>query len=501
MCWSAEDGAADRRFVWPLLRVILQAAALGAAIDAASAWAQTPAPATTQAPARTLRLNVANLTRLESWSFFDPPPTGGDPDALFVGNRLRVSLTFGSSRVDVTGVVQYVQFGGLPTQAFGPGFLGTGGLYYFHAGETDSRGVYVPAVNARLKLPRGVTIQGGRFGYTSGAEAPSGQPRIETIKRSRLDSRVVGDFEWSLYQRSFDGVRVDMDRPRWHASGAWLWTTQGGFEEDAGASLADVTTGAFTVTLKPGLAVPATDVAAFVYSYADDRAVTARPDNTGLAATRADVAIATIGASAVGTRRTGQVDLDWMGWYAYQTGSWYEQDHSAWSLALETGVQWPSGWQPWIRGGYLHASGDGDPGDERHDTFFPALPTVRRYSFTTVYAPMNLRDLFVELLVRPSSRVRGRVDARQLWLAEGADRWYAGSGATQKAGTFFGYAGRASGGHEDFGTVVEGAVDVTLGRRWSVNGFAGFISGGRAVTHLFAGTQLWFGYLENVIQF
>jgi len=469
-----------------------------------AAHAQTPAPAAApiaKPAAKSLRLNVANLTRLESWSFFDPPLTGGDPDSLFISNRLRVTATFTSPRVDVTGVVQYVQFGGLPTQAFGPGFLGTGGLYYFHAGETDSRGFYSPAANVRLKLPRGVTLLGGRFGYTSGAESPSGQPKVEALKRSRLDSRVVGDFEWSIYQRAFDGVRIDVDRPRWHVSGAYLWPTQGGFEEDAGATMADVTTGAVTATLRPGLAIPRTDVALFVYTYADDRRVTARPDNTGRSATQADITVGTFGASVAGSRRTGNVDLDWLGWYAQQAGSWYEQDHRAWSLALETGVQWTTGWQPWIRGGYLYASGDDDPLDAEHHTYFPALPTVRRYSFTTVYAPMNLRDLFVELIVRPSPRVRGRVDVRQLWLAQGADRWYAGSGATQRTGTFFGYAGRASGAHEDFGTVVEGAMDVTIGRRWSINGFAGFINGGKVVTNLFRGKSLWFGYLENVIQF
>jgi hypothetical protein len=379
--------------------------------------------------------------------------------------------------------------------------LGTGGLYYFHSGETGSRGLYVPSIAVRFKLPQGVTLLGGRFGYTSGAESPSGRPKVEAIKRSRLDSRVVGDFEWSLYQRAFDGVRGDVDRKAWHASAAWLWPTQGGFEEDAGASLSDVNAGALTLTWRPDVVLPGTDVAAFAYGYNDDRAVTARPDNTGRTADRVDVAVVTLGASAIGSTRAGRVDVDWMGWYARQLGSWYEQDHRAWSLALEAGVQWPTGWQPWVRGGYLHTTGDDDPADDRHGTYFPALPTVRRYAFTTVYAPMNLRDAFVELIVRPSPRVRGRIDLRQLWLAEGADRWYAGSGATQRSGTFFGYSGRASGGHRAFGTVVEGAVEVSLGSHLSVNGFFGFINGGAVVTTSFQGSRLRYGYLESVIQF
>jgi hypothetical protein len=460
-----------------------------------------PASNAAQPAASRWRATLTNLTRVESWSFFDPPETGGDPDYTFVANRVRLGLSGSWTRVQVNGAVQYVQFGGLPTNAIGPGYLGTGGLYYFHSDSTTSHGVYVPALNVRLTLPGGITLLGGRFGYTSGAEAPSGQARIETLKRSRLDSRLIGDFEWSLYQRAFDGIRADVDRSGWHLSAAYLRPTQGGFEEDAGKSLGPVDLGAFTATSRPGRLAPATDVTAFAYVYSDDRLVTARPDNTGLSAQRARINVVAFGASAIGSVRSGGVDLDWLGWYAHQTGSWYDQDHGAFSVALEAGVQWPAGWQPWVRGGYLHASGDDDPRDDRHGTYFPMVPTVRRYSLTTIYAPMNLRDAFVELILRPSTRVRGRADVRRLWLAEGADRWYAGSGATQSAGTFFGYAGRNSGGHTGFGTVMEGALDVTIGRHLGVNGFVGVMNGGDVVANLFRGSWARFAYIESVIQF
>jgi hypothetical protein len=464
-------------------------------------WAQTPATVAAKPADSSWRWTLSNVTRLEGWQFFEPPPTGGDPDYTFLGNRLRAGLSRTWRRVDVTGAIQFVQFGGLPSDAFGPGFLGTGALYFDQSGETDSRGLYLPALNVRLRLPHGVTLVAGRFGYTSGAEAPSGRPKIEAVKRARLDSRLVGDFEWSLYQRAWDGVRADVDRTTWHASGAWMIPTQGGFDEDAGASLGDVDVGAFTITLRPGVALPATDLAAFVYTYRDDRRVTGRPDNTGRIASRVDVSVANIGASAIGSARRGPGDIDWMGWFAVQRGSWYEQSHRAWSMALEGGYQWTTGWQPWVRAGFLHASGDDTPADARHDTFFPMMPTVRRYSFTTAYAPMNLRDAFVELAVRPTPRVRGRVDVRSLRLASAADRWYGGSGATQKRGAFFGYAGRPSGGFRDLGTVIEGAADVTINPHWSVNGFFGTIAGGRVVTNLFRGDRLRFGYIESVIQF
>jgi hypothetical protein len=194
--------------------------------------------------------------------------------------------------------------------------------------------------------------------------------------------------------------------------------------------------------------------------------------------------------------------VDWLAWFAGQTGDWYGQSHRAWSLAVEAGYRWKAvAWQPWLRAGHLVASGDGNPNDQRHGTFFPMLPTVRKYAFTASYAPMNLRDLFVETIVRPSAAVTARADVRWLRLADGADRWYAGSGATQQRGTFFGYAGRPSGGFTDFGTALEGAVDVALVKHWSINGFVGVIRGGEVVRTLFAGRTLRFLYVENAIQF
>src|SRR5947207_4355125 len=472
---------------------------------ATAAAAQTVAPA---APAGRPNVStswhwtVNNMTRLESWSFFEPRPGGGDPESTFVGNRLRVGLTRSWPRVDFSAALQYVQFAGLPTHAVGPGAFGAGALYFDGSGSTTSHQVYPRVLSVRLKLPAGVTVDAGRFGYTSGAEAPSGEGKIEAVKAARLDSRLIGDFEWSLYQRSYDGARADVDRKPWHLTGTWLRPTQGGYKSAAGRSLGDVNVGAVTLTLRPGTLVPRTDVAPFVYRYDDSRDVAARPDNTGRPASRVDVGITTLGASAVGAAPIGSGEADWFGWFAGQTGDWYGQLQRAWSFSTEAGYQWKSArWQPWLRGGHLAASGDSNPADNRHGTFFLMIPTVRRYSYTTVYAPTNLEDTFAELVLRPSARATLRADVRRLALSDAADRWYSGSGATAAHGTFFGFAARPSTGFTDLGRVAEGSADVRLGPHWAVNGFLGSIEGGQVVKALFARSSLRYLYLENVIQF
>jgi hypothetical protein len=476
--------------------------ALLAASLVAGTSLQAQAPATSAPAPDDTRWVLRDWTRVESWHYFAPNPGGGDPDYTDVANRLQIGVEHRAPRYDVSGALQYVQFGALPSGATGPGALGTGALYFDQSASTSSHKVYLRFLNVRLKsVASGLDLQFGRFGYTSGAESPSGDARIEPIKRLRLDSRLIGEFEWALYQRAFDGIRADLDRPGWHATVGLFRPTQGGFENAAGAEITriDLATGA--VTLKPGRVLRHTDWQLFADRYDDTRAVRARPDNTGRTATDVDVHINTFGSSLIGAYPAGPGRVDVVGWVAGQTGAWYEQQHRASAGAGELGYQWPTAaWRPWLRAGFFHASGDANPSDSTHGTFFPVMPTVRKYSLSTVYGLMNLNDAFVQALFSPSPTLSVRVDLHRLDLATAADLWYSGSGATQKDGTNFGYAGRRSNGATSLGTMLEGSVDRVISRRWSVNGYVGVMKGGDVVRGTFAGDWLTFGYVESVVQ-
>jgi hypothetical protein len=242
---------------------------------------------------------------------------------------------------------------------------------------------------------------------------------------------------------------------------------------------------------------------AFTYRYRDTRAVTQRPDNTGRAASAADVGISTFGATIVAApaARDGR-QWDALLWTAIQTGSWYEQSHRAASVAAEAGHQWAAArWQPWLRGGYLFASGDRNPSDNRHGTFFEMLPTVRRYAQTALYSQMNNTDLFAQLFARPRANVNVRIDWHRVGLASSRDGWYFGSGATQQRGSIFGFATRPSFGARHLATIAEGSVDYVIGPHWSVNGYVSGGRGGAVVTGAFSDRTIAFGYVENVVQF
>ncbi|HTI41765.1 MAG TPA: alginate export family protein [Vicinamibacterales bacterium] len=466
---------------------------------ASAAAAQT----TSARPAATIWM-LRDWSRVEMWRFFEPPAGGGNNDYAFFANRLFAGVQRVRPTYDFTGALQYVHFAGLPDDATGPGPLGTGAVYYSHAGRTDSHQVYLRYANLRVKrlIPRTV-IQIGRMPYASGNESASGNPKIEAVRLQNIAARLIGEFGWSIYQRAYDGVRIDTAHGRWAGSAFAFHPTQGGFEDAAGLMMPDVTVLGAAATVNSAVAAPSVQYQVFSYRYRDTRAVTQRPDNTGRSAAAADVRINTFGATIVAAQ-AGRDGRQWdaLLWTALQTGSWYEQTHRAASVAVEAGHHWTMAHgQPWLRGGYLFASGDRNASDSRHGTFFEMLPTVRQYAQSALYSQMNNTDLFAQVMARPRPNVNVRLDWRRIGLASARDNWYYGSGATQQHGSVFGFATRPSFGSTHLATIGEGSVDYAIGPHWSVNGFLAAGRGGGAVTGAFAGRRLVFGYVENVVQF
>lgn len=438
-----------------------------------------------------LSISVEEQLRWEVWRFFDPAPPGGDPDYDFVGSRTRLSVRHAWRRLTLDAAVQGVQLLSLPDDAVGlpGGALGTGALYFAHAGERTPEAVQLRTLSATLRpFPeRALALTLGRFGYASGGEHDSGIPALEALKKRRIQDRLVGEFGWSFYQRSFDGAWLRWDEGPLRASLAAFSPTEGGFEDGGTRRIDAIDVVAAALTLAPGPLLPRTELQAFYLLYDDERRVRARVDNTGLPAPdRQDLAIHTFGGHAVGIWSVGPGELDLLAWGALQTGRWFELDHRAAAGALEAGYRMPS-WPgaPWLRVGAFRSTGDGAPGDARHETFFQVLPTARRYALTPFYNLMNLNDLFVELRLAPRPGVELRAAVRDLRLASTRDLWYAGAGATRNQGTLFGYAGRPSLGGRRLGTATE------LGLAWRAASWAhldlyyGHVFGGDVVEHHF----------------
>ena len=445
---------------------------------------------------------VSNVTRVESWSYFqplaspDPNATVGEPDYTFFGDRAELGVRVEGTRFDLSGAFKYVRLENLPTNAIGPGGLGSGAFYYAATGLSYSYQLYLGELTARLKSKRtALTI--GRMQFASGAEWVSTNPSLQRLKEERLHSRLIGVFEWSFYQRRFDGVRFDLDRSSSHVTAAAFVPTQGGYEESTNLSMPKVQVVTASLTGK----ATAAEWQLFGSFYRDRRDEKAVVDNTFSLDRPVDITLATTGASyaRVSPMRSGEVDT--VAWVAAQFGDWYGRPHRAASVALEAGYRWTGARsRPWLRAGYLWASGDGSSEDDLHGTFFQMLPSSRKYGLSATYAQMNLSDAFAQLSVEPG-RVHARIEVHALHLASGADLWYQGSGATASKNRYFGFSGRTAGGDTSLGTVIEGTVDVPLMKHWSLNGYAGVMTAGPVVTHWFTDKRLTMWSLENVFKF
>jgi hypothetical protein len=406
---------------------------------------------------------LENLTRAEIWSFFTPPPSGGDSDYAILGNRATLGARVDGRRIAFQGSFRYAQLLGLPRDAVGPGPLGPGALYFAAARTPEAYQLYFRSVSLQIKnVVPGVSVEGGRIAYESG-------------EGTAFAGRLIGTAEWTVFERAFDGIRIDYRQPAWRAHFSFLMPTQGAFEESANPTMGrlQLTTASWSFR---GLQL-------FAHNYRDTRGVRGRPDNTGFAAPAADVHVQTFGASLAQTYRRTEL----RGWAALQRGRWFDDRHRAYSFIIEARHQWGNKWRPALEAGFTHASGDDNAGDDRHGTFFPMIPTTAPGRFAGTYAQMNLRDLFVRVRLEPRPLLAIDVAVHRLSLANAFDRWYSGTGATALRGEYFGYSSRPSRLSTGLGTALDASVEAAVHPLWTLTAAIGAIDGGEVVSRQFSG--------------
>lgn len=453
--------------------------------------------------------------RYEGWSWFEPgskaPVAPGSNSYGYGAAVLKAGLRYDNHRwFEATAEFQNTALLGLPQRASGPppvGELGLGASYYTpHQKSNDTR-LFLDQGFVTLKRPKLGALRAGRFSYIDGSEAVTHDPTLEWLRRNRVAGRLIGTFGFSHGQRSFDGASVEFDRPRANVTLFAAHPRQGGFELNGWREISEVDIAAATLTLKPALLGGKSEARLFAMYYADRRNSSDsifKADNRLPALRTADgdpIHMPMLGGHLIHHGVLGG-SAQWDGtvWGVYQGGSWGRLDHRAWAMAAEAGLQIPgTRWAPWLRAGYNRSSGDDDPGDGTHATFFQALTTVRSTAQFPFFNLMNNEDLFAQLLLRPAAgRVTLRADVHRLRLAEANDLWYGGSGAFQRRGSF-GFGGRPSGGHRDLATLADLSVDCTVRPWWNVYAYVGHAFGGRVVRASYAADAATFAYLEMTL--
>ncbi len=445
-------------------------------------------------------------TRMYSWDWFGSTPDG---EYTYSGSLLRFGVTQSKKTLDWQVEFAVPTLVNMPTNAVMPapfGQLGLGGNYAAaNVGETSTSGIFLKQGAVRFKGLGGIagqSLKAGRMEFIDGTEVAPRHGTLAALKRDRIAQRLLANFGFTDVQRSVDGAQYVLNTPRLNVTALAGRPTEGVFQVDGWAELKiNVFYGALTG--QHGR-FAATDWRVFALGYSDYRSGVVKTDNRPAAVRIADtdtINIGTYGGHVLHIVPTSTGPVDLLFWGALQTGSWGTQSHRAGAFAAEAG--WQPGIlkkiKPWIRAGYDFGSGDDNPADGTHSTFFQVLPTPRIYARTPFYNLMNSQDAFAALILRPK-RVALRSDVHVVRLADASDLWYAGGGAFQAA--TFGYTGRPSNGQSTLGTLYDISADVTLTPHIGVGGYFGYATGGLVTQAIYSGgNAVHLGFFELNLKF
>lgn len=389
-------------------------------------------------------------SRAYGWDWF-----GGNANGSYTypGSLFRIALSESKKTYDWQVEVAVPFILGLPVNAVAPnpqGQMGLGAAYFAaNNGTSNASTAFIKQASIRfidLGRIKGQSLKAGRMEFNDGTEVTPRNAVLAALKRDRISQRLLGTFGFSDVGRSFDGIQYSLNRTNLNVTFLGARPTRGVYQVNGWGELnVNVYYGALTGQL--GKEKNNGEWRVFGLGYQDYRDNVIKTDNRPLAVRRMDagsINIGTFGGHYVRILDLPAGVIDTLFWGAVQAGSWGALAHRAVAFAAEAGWQPPvfPKLAPWLRGGYNYGSGDSNPNDRRHGTFFQVLPTPRVYARFPFFNMMNTADGFGELIVRPLKDVTLRADVHTLRLADRNDLWYSGGGAFQP-GTF-GYTGRPS---------------------------------------------------------
>lgn len=455
-----------------------------------------------------IRLEVTNRIRGEFVDWFAASETGPTPDNRydFLGNKFQAGVRFTRDPVEAFVQVEDATVTNLPSRG-----VGVGATYYANTGYTPQNGVFLRNGWLKWKHPfglDGLTLTGGRQLYSDGMEAPAKDATLAWVQAQRIGQRLLGPFDYTHVGRSFDGGKIAFDTDDLNLTAFGFVPTRGGFEVHANEGM-NITVAGGSLNLKdsPAVmdAVGRTLARVFYLYYQDDRDLVFL-DNRPLAQRRADkgraARIHTVGASAVHVEPLGPGNVDLMAYGFAQVGAWQSQTQDSYAWGTEVGYQLRDVFaKPWLRFGFNLGSGDKDPTDGTHATFFQLLPTAWLYAQFPFYNMMNDQDAFAQLVLQPHPRVTLRWDILH-WLrtTSSLDLAYFGGGATKD--TFFGYGNTgASRGRNELALLTHLQLTVKPVDPLTLGFFYAHAWGQGVIGANFTGRPADYGFVEATLSF
>ncbi|HVH20708.1 MAG TPA: nitrite reductase large subunit NirB [Myxococcota bacterium] len=382
-------------------------------------------------------LGASFRARGEAWRAFV------DDTEWYTGLRTRVRAQYGfQQKYFAVAEFQNVELLGMNED-------GTGAMATYrsanksgdNASGNDLRALYVEG-----RFPWNSFARIGRQDIKLGHEVLYSEPNWRYLKTARLGERLVGTVGWSQVERAFDGLAGAVEYAGVQLYGFAAQPTTGVFDaESAYSNQNNITVGGAVLTVKRGTLLETGEFGLFGLGHADERPV----HEGGLAD---GLQVGTLGAHWLGVQPLGPGQLDTLVWAAVQFGEYNSQDHRAGAGIVEVGYQLPDVFaKPWLRGGINAASGDHNPDDNDHRTFFNMLPTNHLYyGFADQLSFQNLVNPFVQMRLAPHPMLALNFFVHWFWKSDEDDLRYAGTGAFDKSS--FGFPGTATPGQTRIGT-------------------------------------------------
>jgi hypothetical protein len=434
-------------------------------------------------------ISVNWRTRAEGWNWFQGPT--GNSDYGLWNSLLRVGIGQTTEHVDWFAEFEQPSILGLPNDAVvaaPQGQLGLGANYYVANGnQVNNASIFLKQAFVDFKHMGPARLKIGRFEYFDGTEVKPKDPLLATVVQTRISSRLISNFAFTAVQRTFDGGQFSLDGGQNNLTLFGAKPTQGVFQVDDMDELnVQIYYGAFTHTVDSSEGEGQLRV--FALGYVDDRNTVLKTDNRPTPVRTADlgkIEIGTYGADYVHVFNTADSGkFDFLIWGVLQSGSWGDLIQRSAAFVSELG------WQPkvellkpWLSAGYSYGSGDGNPNDEHHNTFFQILPTPRQYARFPFYNMMNNEDAYLTLNLKPVSKLTLRSEAHTLRLANASDLWYSGGGAFQPK--TFGYTGRPSNNFRGLANVWDVSADYQITRSFSTTLYYGHAWGKTVVAKIY----------------
>jgi hypothetical protein len=444
-------------------------------------------------------VSIYDRTRVDTWQWFAAPPEANTYG--YVESLLRVGVAQRLHRWDWQLELAQPAVLDVPNDAVSPvtaqGQLGLGGTYYAANTNTEPAAAFLKQGFIRFDGEDN-HIRIGRFESFDGQETQPANSTIGWLQTNRIAQRLIGNFGFSNAQRSFDGLDAHWNAAGWNISAMAARADQGVFNMNGNPEL--------NVDLEY-LAVTRPEFKqhvlwrGFAAAYHDGRTGVTKTDNRALAVRSADhenIRIGTYGADVLTAIPAGPGQFDLLFWGALQNGSWGELGHDADAAAVEGGYQLSHvATSPWLRGGWFRSSGDNNPTDGTHNTFFQMLPTSRIYARLPFFNLMNNTDEFVQLMDKPAKPLALRADLHWLQLTSAKDLWYLGGGAYDNK--VFGFTGRPANGATSLASLADVSADWQVTKNVALNCYYAYAQGKTVVAAIYpTDRNMQYGYVEFV---